>query len=78
MLKLNDTSEQSILNMLVEHKYISSQQLKQIETLSNEGGKTKLETSFELNITSPDKILSVLADSYSLPKVELKKNCNNR
>ena len=73
MLKLNDTSEQSILNMLVERKSISSQQLKQIETLSNEGGKTKLETSFELNITSPDKILSVLADSYSLPKVELKK-----
>jgi len=73
MLKLNDTSEQSILNMLVEHKSISSQQLKQIETLSNEGGKTKLETFFELNITSPDKILSVLADSYSLPKVELKK-----
>ena len=73
MLKLNDTSEQSILNMLVEQKSITSQQLKQIETLSNEGGKTKLETSFELNITSPDKILSVLADSYSLPKVELKK-----
>ena len=73
MLKLNDTSEQSILNMLVEHKSITSQQLKQIETLSNEGGKTKLETSFELNITSPNKILTVLADSYSLPKVELKK-----
>jgi len=73
MLKLNDTSEQSIFNMLVEHKSITSQQLKQIETLSNEGGKTKLETSFELNITSPDKILTVLADSYSLPKVELKK-----
>ena len=73
MLKLNDTSEQSILNMLVEHKSITSQQLKQIETLSNEGGKTKLETSFELNITNPDKILTVLADSYSLPKVELKK-----
>ena len=73
MLKLNDTSEQSILNMLVEHKSITSQQLKQIETLSNEGGKTKLETSFDLNITSPDKILTVLADSYSLPKVELKK-----
>ena len=73
MLKLNDTSEQSILNMLVEHKSITSQQLKQIETLSSEGGKTKLETSFDLNITNPDKILTVLADSYSLPKVELKK-----
>jgi type IV pilus assembly protein PilB len=73
MLKLNDTSEQSILNMLVEHKSITSKQLKQIETLSNEGGKTKLETSFELNITNPDKILTVLADSYSLPKIELKK-----
>ena len=52
MLKLNDTSEQSILNMLVEHKSISSQQLKQIETLSNEGGKTKLETAIELNFAT--------------------------
>ena len=52
MLKLNESSEQSILNMLVEHKSITSQQLKQIETLSREGGKSKLETSFELNIGS--------------------------
>ena len=46
MLKLNESSEQSILNMLVEHKSITSQQLKQIDTLSREGGKSKLETSF--------------------------------
>ena len=73
MLKLNETSEQSILNMLVEHKSITSQQLQQIETLSREGGKSKLETSFELNITDPSKILNILSDAYSLPKVELKK-----
>ncbi len=73
MLKLNDTSEQSILNMLVENKSISSQQLKQIDTLSREGGKTKLETSFELNITNSDKILNILADAYSLPKIEMNK-----
>ena len=73
MLKLNDTSEQSILNMLVEHKSITSQQLKQIETLSREGGKSKLETSFELNITDTSKIVNVLSEAYSLPKVELKK-----
>ena len=73
MLKLNETSEQSILNMLVEHKSITSQQLQQIETLSREGGKSKLETSFELNITDPSKILNILSEAYSLPKVELKK-----
>ena len=73
MLKLNDNSEQSILNMLVEHKSITSQQLKQIETLSREGGKSKLETSFELNITDTSKIVNVLSEAYSLPKIELKK-----
>ena len=73
MLKLNETSEQSILNMLVEHKSITSQQLQQIETLSREGGKSKLETSFELNITDTSKILNILSEAYSLPKVELKK-----
>ena len=73
MLKLNDNSEQSILNMLVEHKSITTQQLKQIETLSREGGKSKLETSFELNITDTSKIVNVLSEAYSLPKVELKK-----
>ena len=73
MLKLNETSEQSILNMLVEHKSITTQQLKQIETLSREGGKSKLETSFELNITDTSKIVNVLSEAYSLPKVELKK-----
>ena len=60
MLKLNESSEQSILNMLVEHKSITSQQLQQIETLSREGGKSKLETSFELNITDTSKILKKL------------------
>ena len=73
MLKLNDNSEQSILNMLVEHKSITTQQLKQIETLSREGGKSKLETSFELNITDTSKIVNVLSEAYSLPKIELKK-----
>ena len=66
-------SELNILNMLVDCKALTSQQFKQIETLSAEGGKSKLSTAFELNLTSDEKILKVLSESYSLPTVELKK-----
>ena len=72
MIRLDKSSEKNILNMLVDNKAITAQQLHQIETLSNEGGKTKIETAFELNITDPKKILTVLSESYSLPIIELK------
>ena len=73
MIKLDDSSELNILNMLVDHKVLTSQQYKQIETLSEEGGKSKLITAFELNLTNSATIQKVLSESYSLPSIELKK-----
>ena len=73
MIKLDDSSELNIINMLVDHKALTSQQFKQIQTLSEEGGKSKLTTAFELNLTNSATILKILSDSYSLPLIELKK-----
>ena len=72
MPRLDDTSEQNILNMLIDHALIDSKQLRQIQAMSKEVGKSKLETAFELNITDEKKILKLLSSSYSLPIVDLK------
>ena len=72
MPRLDDTSEQNILNMLLDHSLIDSKQLRQIKTMSKEVGKSKLETAFELNFTDEKKILKLLSSSYSLPIVDLK------
>ena len=42
ILRLDNTSEQSILNMLVENKIINTEQMKQIQSVSKEVGKTKM------------------------------------
>jgi len=47
--KLDSTSEQNILNMLMESSTISSDQMSKINSTSAEIGKSKLETAFELN-----------------------------
>ena len=73
MIKLDESSELNILNMLVDHKALSPQQFKQIQTLSGESGKSQLSTAFELNLTSSEKILKILSESYSLPTIDLKK-----
>ena len=72
MLRLDDTSEQNILNMLMDHSIISSEQMHQITTMSKEVGKSKLETAFELNLATEKKILKLLSTTYSLPIVDLK------
>jgi len=72
MLRLDDTSEQNILNMLMDHSLISSEQMHQITTMSKEVGKSKLETAFELNLATEKKILKLLSSTYSLPIVDLK------
>ena len=72
MLRLDNTSEQNILNMLMDHSLISSEQMHQITTMSKEVGKSKLETAFELNLTTEKKILKLLSTTYSLPIVDLK------
>ena len=72
-IKLDSTSEQNILNMLMESSSISSEQISKINSTSGEIGKSKLETAFELNFVDEDKILKLLSSSYSLPIIDLKK-----
>ena len=72
-IKLNLSSEQNILNMLMEGSVISAEQMTKINNTSPEIGKTKLETAFELNMVDEDKILKILSTTYSLPVVNLSK-----
>jgi len=72
-IKLDTTSEQNILNMLMESSSISNEQMTKINNTSAEIGKTKLETAFELNFANEDKILQILSANYSLPIIDLKK-----
>ena len=71
MIRLDYTSEKSIINMLRDHNALSAQQIKQIETLSQESGKSQVETAFELNITNDTKVAQLLSDSFSIPLVNL-------
>jgi len=56
----------------MDHSLISSEQMRQITTMSKEVGKSKLETAFELNLATEKKILKLLSTTYSLPIVDLK------
>ncbi len=71
MIRLDTTSEQSILNMLREHNALNGQQIKQIESLSKESGKSQIETAFELNITNDAKVAELLSESFSIPLIKL-------
>ena len=71
MIRLDNTSEQSIINMLRENNALSGQQIKQIENLSKESGKSQIETAFELNITNELKVAELLSESFSIPLVKL-------
>ena len=71
--RLDKTSEQNILNMLMESSSISDDQMSKINSTSSEIGKTKLETALELNFTDEDKILKTLSSNYSLPSIDLSK-----
>ena len=71
--RLDNTSEQNILNMLMESSSISTDQMSKINTTSSEIGKTKLETALELNFTDEEKILKTLSSTYSLPSIDLSK-----
>ena len=72
MLRLDDNSEQNILNMLMDQSVITIEQMQQITTMSKEVGKSKLETAYELNLATEKKILKLLSTTYSLPIVDLK------
>ena len=71
--RLDNTSEQNILNMLMESSSISTDQMSKINTTSSEIGKTKLETALELNFIDEEKILKTLSSTYSLPSIDLSK-----
>ena len=72
-IQLDATSEQNILNMLMDQSVISIDQMTKIKAMSKEIGKSKLETAFELNLTDEKKIIEILSKSYSLDTVDLKK-----
>ena len=71
MIRLDNTSEQSIITMLRDNNVLNYDQVKQIETLIKESGKSQLETAFELNITNDTKVAQLLSDSFSIPLVNL-------
>ena len=76
--KLNNASEQNILNMLLDHSLIDNKNLSKINSTSQEIGKSKIETAFELNLFDEQKILKILASTYSLETVNLnEKNTNS-
>ena len=72
-IQLDTTSEQNILNMLMDQSVISTDQMTKIKSMSKEIGKSRLETAFELNLTDEKKIIAILSKSYSLDTVDLKK-----
>ena len=72
MIKIDQTSEQNILNMLMEHSLVDFNQIKKITQISKESGKSRLEIAFDLNLADEQKILKLLSSSYSLPIIDLK------
>ena len=70
-INLDNKSEQSILNMLLDSNAINGSQLSKINSTSNEIGKSKIETAIELNLINEEKISKLLASSYSLEIVNL-------
>jgi type IV pilus assembly protein PilB len=72
-IQLDATSEQNILNMLMDQSVISTDQMTKIKAMSKEIGKSRLETAFELNLTDEKKIITILSKAYSLDTVDLKK-----
>ena len=69
--KLDNKSEQNIINMLLDHDQLTNDQLSKIKKGSPEIGKTELETAFEFKFTDEDKILSTLSSTYHLETINL-------
>jgi type IV pilus assembly protein PilB len=72
MIKIDQTSEQNILNMLMEHSLVDFNHIKKITQISKESGKSRLEIAFDLNLADEQKVLKLLSTSYSLPITDLK------
>ena len=72
MIKIDQSSEQNILNMLMEHSLVDFNQVKKITEISKESGKSRLEIAFDLNYADEAKVLKLLSTTYSLPIIDLK------
>ena len=70
-INLDPQSEQSILNMLLDHSVLNDSSVSKIVNTSKEIGKTKIETAIELKLTDEQKILKLLSSAYSLDIVDL-------
>ncbi len=70
-INLDPQSEQSILNMLLDHSVLNDTSVSKIVNTSKEIGKTKIETAIELKLTDEQKILKLLSSAYSLDIVDL-------
>jgi len=70
-INLDPQSEQSILNMLLDHSVLNDSSVSKKINTSKEIGKTKIETAIELKLTDEQKILKILSSSYSLDIVDL-------
>lgn len=73
MLNLDKSSEQNLINMLIDHQVLKAEDLKKINKLSEEIGKSKIQTVFDLKFTNENSLLKLLSSSFSLPIVDLKK-----
>ena len=51
-INLDTKSEQSILNMLLDHDALNDNSISKINNTSKEIGKTKIETAIELKLTN--------------------------
>ena len=71
MLLLDKSSEQNLINMLQEHAILNQENLEKVEKISSEIGKSKIETIYDLKISTEQEILKLVSSSYSLPIVSL-------
>ena len=71
MLLLDKSSEQNLINMLQEHAILNQETLQKVEKISNEIGKSKIETICDLRISTEQEILKLVSSTYSLPIVSL-------
>ena len=72
MLNIDRNSDQNLINMLLDHQVLKNEDLEKIDKLSSELGKSKIETLFDLKITSEMNVLKLLSSNFSLPIVDLK------
>jgi len=72
MLTIDKSSDQNLINMLLDNNIINNTDITKIDKLSSELGKSKIETLFDLKIITENNVLKLLSSNFSLPIVDLK------